>query len=355
MKDIVIEEMGKGPGLVVDFMPNWWAKNYNIQHDEKFYFDVGYRIDMDMRMEKLLHQRFGDIGIGNPKPQPHPFIPYPSEAVSAMFGAKLRFVENQTPYYLPLNINDKQVLEMKIPHDIEGTYPMPEIMEKIDYMLRNYGRIEHHHQHLYQHDGGVQNISLKLRGNQLFCDYKEKPYLAEKLFETVSETIVKLAGFVRKKTKTEGTLFKTENCTVSMISPKTYEDFLLKFDNKLAQNFQLFGIHHHGVTTEAHLKAYAKIKSKLVKLDLDYNADLILVRRYFPESYINYILDPVWIHKADKKDITKTIISYLKKGAPLDKLSILAVDLDSEVSDERIKYLYKLITKYAGSCEIRDW
>ena len=58
--------------LGVGFYPDWFHKHYGISFDEKYYFDPETRVEARMEIEKRLHERFGDVGLGNATPEPKP-------------------------------------------------------------------------------------------------------------------------------------------------------------------------------------------------------------------------------------------------------------------------------------------
>ena len=56
----------------VVFNPNWWHRTAGISFERPFYFDAAARVANDVTMRRVLHQRFGDIGLGEADPQPRP-------------------------------------------------------------------------------------------------------------------------------------------------------------------------------------------------------------------------------------------------------------------------------------------
>ncbi len=56
------------------FNPNWWHKTAGISFDESFYFDAETRIKNDVIMRRVLHEKYGELGLGEADPQPRPII-----------------------------------------------------------------------------------------------------------------------------------------------------------------------------------------------------------------------------------------------------------------------------------------
>ena len=56
------------------FNPHWWYRTACISFNESFYFDPQARIENDVTMRRVLFKRYGDMGLGEPGPQPRPII-----------------------------------------------------------------------------------------------------------------------------------------------------------------------------------------------------------------------------------------------------------------------------------------
>src|SRR5674476_1534932 len=48
----------------VVFHPSWWHKHGRIDFDEDFFWDPRRRVEDERRMERVLYERFGDLGLG---------------------------------------------------------------------------------------------------------------------------------------------------------------------------------------------------------------------------------------------------------------------------------------------------
>ena len=75
------------------FNPRWWHQTAGIAFDQAFYLDAPARIRHDVTMRRVLYERYGDIGLGEPDPQPRPVIgsPYVAGgfAIPALLGAAI--------------------------------------------------------------------------------------------------------------------------------------------------------------------------------------------------------------------------------------------------------------------------
>ena len=128
------------------------------------------------------------------------------------------------------------------------------MIRQIDYLKDKYGRVAGD-----INTTGVQNLALKIRGDQLYVDFFQRPELCHHLLKICAECVIQLFQFNQKTTGTgavdvtpmcDPKLFVIPNCTAEQISLKTYEDFILPYDNQVADACHPLGIHHCGSVNE---------------------------------------------------------------------------------------------------------
>ncbi len=72
--------------LGVGFYPDWFYTHYGISFGKDYYFDPEVRVAARMEIDRRLHERFGDVGLGSPDPQPKPLITFGMVMLPAIFG-----------------------------------------------------------------------------------------------------------------------------------------------------------------------------------------------------------------------------------------------------------------------------
>jgi hypothetical protein len=237
----------------VIFNPNWWFRNYGISFDSPFYLDLEARIANDVAMRRALHERFG---LGEPDPPPRPIIGSRHVAggfvVPALFGAEIRFADDQAPWPVPRNLSRDEVRALEKPA-VSTTWPMDQLLRDMDRLEAQFGYICGD-----LNTDGVLNTALLLRGQDLFLDMLEAPEAAGRLFRVVAETQAEVASLVRSRTGTTSVstnrsivhvdpgIYLHSNCSVQMISPGLYRKCLLEYEQYLAQRLGPYGIHHCG-------------------------------------------------------------------------------------------------------------
>jgi hypothetical protein len=95
------------------FNPNWWYQTADISFDRSFYFDPETRIRNDVIMRRVLGERFGEMGLGDPESHPRPIIGSQHVAggfvIPALLGAEIRFEKDAAPQPLPMEMDVEQI------------------------------------------------------------------------------------------------------------------------------------------------------------------------------------------------------------------------------------------------------
>ena len=334
--------------LGVGFYPDWFYTHYGISFDKKYYFDPETRIEARMEIEKRLHERFGDVGLGDPNPKPKPVITFGMVMLPAVFGCEIIFKGAALPWAMPLNLSEDEVMKLKVP-DIFNAYPMTEVIKQIDYLRSKYGNVVGD-----INTTGVLNLALKIRGDQLYIDFFENPKLCHHLLKICTQSMIELFRFNLKTTGT-GALDVTPmcdpglcvipNCTVEQISLETYEEFVLDYDNQVADACPPLGLHHCGSVDEV-LDGYARLRH-LEFIEIGFGSDVKRTREVFgPDVAVNARISPVLMKNGTAEDIAAEVCRLIDLGAPLHNFSIDVVGLTHGTPDENVRIALKTAEEY---------
>ncbi len=214
------------------FNPNWWYRTAGISFDEGFYLHTETRIRNDVTMRRVLYERFGDLGLGEPDPQPRPIIGSLHVAggfvIPALLGADILFEADAAPQPKPLELSLEQIEAFEKP-DLREPWPMKQLIADMDALEAEYGYLVGD-----LNTDGLLNAAYHLYGQQLFLDFYEAPERAGRLLDIIAELIVDVALCVRQRTgscsisvnrmveRVDPRLFLHANCSVQMISPASY-------------------------------------------------------------------------------------------------------------------------------------
>jgi uroporphyrinogen-III decarboxylase len=323
------------------FNPNWWNHYYQVLFTEQFYFDRETRIQNDLLMRWVMYERFH---LGAEDPQPRPVIGSMHVAggfvLPALFGVKIRFAANEAPWTEPQRLSEDQIWALDVP-DFRHTWPMDQLIADMDSLEKEFGNVVGD----FDTDG-ILNTALHIRGQQLYMDMYEKPALVHHLFNIIARTHVDVAQYMRARTGTcavatnrsilnvDPQIYLHSNCSVQMISPKHYEEFLLPYERYLAENLQPYGIHHCGNNLEQFADAYSQVPSTFY--DVGWESDVAQCRQNFPNAFLNLRLSPIRMLQLTPDIIRRDIEGLLTAAGPLENIGICCINMDAGTPDENI-------------------
>lgn len=334
--------------LGVGFYPDWWVNNHGIAFGKDYYDNPDYRVEAQTRMQKALYERFGDVGLGNPDPAPRPLITYGMVMLPAVFGCEIIFKDDALPWAMPLNLS-KEVCDKLVKPDLRQASPMKEMLGQIDHLKSKYGRVVGD-----INVTGVQNLALKLRGDELYIDYYEDPHFAHRLLGFCAGCMIDLWQLVYPITGTgaldvtpmcDPSLYCLPNCTVEQISSYTYAEYGLPYDNMVAEVCNPIAIHHCG-NLDPVVEQYAKVKN-LVFVEAGFGTDFAAARRILgPGIAFNARISPVLMKNGTAEEVGIAVREAIDQGAPLENYSIDTVGLTTGVPDENVRAALRMAMTY---------
>lgn len=329
--------------LGVGFYPDWWLQNFGIAFGREYYHNPDYRVEAQGKMQKALYERFGDVGLGNADPAPRPLITFGMVMLPAIFGCEIVYEEGALPWAMPMNLSKDACDKLKRP-DLTRVSPMKEVLAQIEYLTSKYGRVVGD-----INTTGVQNLALKLRGDELYIDFFEDPGFSHRLLKFCTECIIDLWQLIYPITGTgavdvtpmcDPAIYCIPNCTVEQISGATYEEFGLPYDNMLSAVCKPFGIHHCG-NLDPVVEGYARVNN-LVFMEAGFGTNFAEARRILgPDVAFNARVSPVLMKNGTADEIEAVVKDAIDQGDPLSNFSIDTVGLTHGVPDENIRMARK--------------
>ncbi len=336
------------------FNPNWWRHTAGISFDKPFYFDPKARIRNDVVMRRILYERFGELGMGEPDPQPRPIIGSQHVAggfvIPALLGAEIWFEPDAAPQPLPMKMSIEQIEAFEKP-DFRTLWPMDEFIRQMDALEAEWGYVVGG-----MNMDGLLNAAYHLYGQQLFLDFYEAPERVRRLLDLIGELIVDVALYLRGRTgdcsvsvnrmveHVDPMLFFHANCSVQMISPKSYHDIHLAVEQRMAARIQPYGIHHCGDNLHKIAPVYAELP--LTMVDVGWGSEVTAVRQAMPHVFLNLRLSPVRMLNAAPSEIAAGTEALLKAAGPLENVGVCCINMDYGTPDENIFAMVEVVEKY---------
>lgn len=336
------------------FNPNWWYHAAGISFEKPFYFDPPTRIQNDMTMRRVLYQRFGDLGLGEADPQPRPVIGSPFVAggfvIPALLGAEILFAPNAAPQPKPAQLTPAQIEAFEKP-DFQSTWPMTELISQMDALEAEFGYI-----YGDLNTDGLLNAAYHFYGQELFVDFYEAPARVSRFLDRIGELITDVALYIRERTgsasvsvnrmteRVDPAIFLHANCSVQMISPRSYRQIQLPVEQKMAERLQPFGVHHCGDNMHKIAPVYAELPA--VFFDVGWGSDVAACRAALPHAFLNLRLSPVRMLQCSPAEIAADTESLLKAAGNLENVGVCCINIDHGTPDANIFAMAEVAAHY---------
>jgi len=203
---------------------------------------------------------------------------------------------------------------------------------------------------------GLLNAAYHLYGQNLFADFYDAPQRAHRLLEIIGELIVEVAEYIHARTGSYSisvnrmaeqltpTPFIHANCSVQMISPKSYREMQLPIEQKMAERMQPYGIHHCGSNTHLVASEYAKLPVSYV--EVGWGSDVARCREALPDVFLNLRLSPVRMLNGTPREIAQDTDDLLRAARPLERVGVCCINMDAGTPDENIFAMFEAIERY---------
>jgi uroporphyrinogen-III decarboxylase len=340
--------------LELVFNPNWWYHAAGISFDEKFYLDAAARIQNDVTMRRVLNERYGALGLGEAHPQPRPIIGSVHVAggfvIPALLGSRIRFEANAAPQPEPMHLTVEQIEKFEMP-DWQNQWPMKQIIADMDTLQAKYGYVVGD-----LNTDGLLNAAYHLYGQNLFADFYDAPDRARRLLNLIGELVIEVASYIHRRTGSYSisvnrmaehltpTPFIHANCSVQMISPKSYRAMQFPTEQRIAERLQPFGIHHCGSNLHIVAPEYAKLSPAFV--DVGWGSDVARCREMLPHAFLNLRLNPVRMLNCTPREIADDTERLLRAAGSLERVGVCCINMDHATPNENIFAMFEVIERY---------
>lgn len=327
--------------------PEWWHKNTGITFDRDFFFHPLKRVESEQRMEKELYDRWGKYGLGADKDKAKPEIGAVHLAagfmLSEMLGCEVNYTENHPPAVIAANkerleIDSDAAFNSKVFKDFLNL--TESLKAKFGYLTGDVNW------------GGVLNIAMDLRGEEIMTDMLMAPDEMKGYFNSIASVLEKFTNYVASETGTTSIsvtrsvkhlskpVFLHSECSHTMISCQDYEEFLMPIDAKWSQTKEYFGIHYCGNDPHRYAGSFAKLP-KLDFLDLGWGGDVAHLRKYLPNTFFNIRLSPVELIDMSVDETHSTITKLVGESGNPGLTGVCCINIDDKITDDKIDAIFE--------------
>ena len=315
------------------FEPAWYRQRCDVDFSERWHKNPVYRYQSLKKMKAELTKRFPMVSYwDNANEEDLATVSgcYGIYVIPAVFGFSLRYTVDRWPLLEPgrhLSVGKMEKLNVK--SLLEGPF-VEALFDQMDIIASRWGKI-----HGYLHFQGVLNNAFHMRGQGIFLDMIERPDLAHHFFGIICDVMIELACQVQARQRQTGfpiDFLTVSNCTVNMISPAMYREFVLPYDKKIAQRFERFGVHTCNWNIDPYIDAFSELP-RLGYLDMGMESDLPRVKKTFPDSRRAIMYWPTKLVNAPLEEIQQDMLRVYCELAPCD---VVMADMQADTPDTRV-------------------
>jgi hypothetical protein len=333
----------------VVFHPSWWHKHAGISFDPDFYYHPGRRVEDERRMEEILFQKFGDLGLGEDHGRDVPWVGNVHNAagflLSEMLGCRVEYPEDGPPLVIPAERPD-------LDFDVEAAFAGPayrRFVKLVEALQNRFGYVRGD-----ANWGGLLNLALDLRGQAIFLDMVDRPDETIEYFARIGRVIDRFTAYLQAETGTTSIsvnrtvrhladpVFLHSECALTMISTDHYRRFIKPVDAAWSMRRRPFGIHYCGADPQRFFGEFASLPS-LDFLDVGWGGDLQALRESLPRTFLNIRLSPVEIVGWDEAGIRREIETRVEASGDPRLTGVCCINLDDRVSDVQVRAIFATV------------
>jgi uroporphyrinogen-III decarboxylase len=332
----------------IGFTPGWYRAALGIDFGERWHKNIDYRRETVLTMRAELRRRFPGTAIGGIDHTDTPLDlltgAYGGCAVAAIFGLPIVYVADNWPNVEHRYLSLEEMASIE-PPDLDASPFFQQLLEQVDRITELEGCCEG-----FINWQGVINNAQRLRGQEIFVDLYEEPEACIRLFDVVTDTIIEATRRLRERQRASGVdhRFATvSNCTVNMVSPEHYRDFLLPCDLRIARAFESLGVHNCAWKADPYLESYASIPN-LAYIDMGIDSDLARARELASAARRALMYTPMDLANKSEAELRADFDRIARDYAPCD---IVIADIEAGTPDDRVLFAVELSRKLSSNRE----
>ncbi|MBI5653275.1 MAG: hypothetical protein HZC40_22940 [Chloroflexi bacterium] len=321
------------------FEPMWYTQRCAVDFSERWHTDPVYRHATLVAMKAELHRAFPTVAYWDTHRDDDTWTisgVYGSYFVAQVFGCELEYAIDRWPQIIRRpDLSLAQLADLKL-DDLLNAPIVADLFRQMDIIERNAGKI-----HGYFSWQGVLNNAFNIYGQNIFTGMIETPELAHRFIALITAAMIALARRVQARQRASGFAINQldiSNCVMNMISPPMYREFIFPYDQKIATQFDYFGVH----TCNWNVNPYLPVLRALPNvgyLDLGIASDLRRVREQFPNARRAVMYSPVKFQDATRAELETDLRKIRDELAPCD---IVMADIQWTTPDARVNELLEI-------------
>jgi len=318
------------------FEPAWYHRRCGVDFSERWHTDPVYRHKTLAAMKAELVCTFPGVPYWDTARTDDTWTlsgVYGAYPVAYMLGCTLQYAPDRWPMVVAKPQRTlAEWAELDIAAIVNGPV-MQDITRQMDIIARHAGAI-----HGYLNWQGVLNNVFNVYGESIFMDMLDQPELAHRFLSTICDLMIALSQAVQKRQRASGfdiNQLDVSNCTINMISPRLYGEFVYPYDKRIAESCLRFGVHTCGWDATPYLDRLRKLP-KVGYIDMGDMSDLKRARELFPDARRAVLYSPVKLQDSPLREIEADMARIFADYAPCD---LVMADITATTPDARVQAL----------------
>ena len=338
---------GTEPPLRIEFgfTPRWYRERLGIDFSERWHLDPLHRRETVVAMKRELNRHFPGLCLGGNAPEDTPANldgVHGALLIARAFGMPAEYYADNWPAATLEHLSEDRIAALE-PPSLPDVPVFTQLMEQMETIAREYGRIKG-----YLNWQGVLNNAQRIRGPEILTDLMVNPDLAHHLFDVVTETMISGMRLVYARQQKSGVTVRhatVSNCFVNMVSPQDYREQLLPYDLRIAEAFDVIGIHNCAWNVDPYIEDYASV-ANLAYVDMGLSSDLKRVRELCPRARRALMYTPMDLANKPLKEIHADLLRIHAELGPCD---VVMADIDHETPDARVLAVAAMAQEIGGA------
>lgn len=333
-----IEKIESNFSVSFGFEPLWFSNRCDVDFSYPWHNNPYYRYQSLVKMNNEMKKSF---------PSLKTFHNYDDFAtlsgvygtclMASFFDFPLLYRKNGWPVLDPSKplMTKENIAKLNVDKILSGP-GVENLIKQMDIIQKEWGKI-----HGFLNFQGILNNAFHLRGQDIFIDIFEDPQFVHHFFNILCELMIRVSKLVQEKQRSSGYIvdqFVVANCTVNMVSPEVYKEFVFPYDKKIADNFPRYGVHTCNWNVSPYLDDLVQLP-KMGYLDMGMMSDLPKVKKLFADTNISVFYSAVSLQDLTMDEIKKELEKIYRQVAPCN---LVMADVQATTSDERINDFLKI-------------
>jgi hypothetical protein len=317
------------------FSEAWFNRHYGLEFGRRYHTDPIFRTEQDREALRLVHERFGALGLGqaDPKPQPHLEI-CGHRFLPALLGCDVIYQPDQAPAVRHLPASSAGEIAAISKPDLAANRWAVEFRAQAETLLGRYGGVDATINH-----GGPLNVASNVLGAEAFLCLGEPTeefraflrMIADLCLETYDQLTLPLNPHLDA-----GRELFLGNCPVVMLDPGTYRAEVFPADHYLRSHVEKFGLHHCG-SMDRYLCHYQAL-GPLEYIEVGWGSTVAKVRQAFPTTTLDLLINIQAVQAMRPDGLRETLREMAAQAAPRALIrDIYMADIGPDVPDATIE------------------